>query len=105
VNAVNLIGRLAGDPRQRRSGSPRTTLRLSVARRGAEDAGDLYVDVVTYGDQAMAVAAELRRGRLVAVTGRLEQREVEAGDTRSPYFVVASEVDFLPVAVGGSTVR
>lgn len=50
--------------------------------------------MVTYDEQADAVA-ELRRGRLVAVTARFEQHQAEAGDTRSPYFIVASEVDFL----------
>jgi single-stranded DNA-binding protein len=93
---VNLVGRLAAEPRQRRTGSPRTTLRLVVVRRrrAEGDAGDLYVDVVTYGALA-TTSADLHRGRLVAVTGRLEQRDAEPGDTRSPHFVVASEVDFL----------
>jgi single-stranded DNA-binding protein len=95
LNGVNLIGRLAGDPRRRRSGPARTTVRVAVPRRAGDvRQGELYVDVVTYGEQAEAVAG-LRRGRLVAVTGRLEQRQAEVGNTRSPYFIVASEVDFL----------
>lgn len=103
MNVVHLVGRLAGDPRtRRRSGRDQvTTVRVAVPRRGAE-AGDAaaYVDVVSYGERAEVVAARLRRGHLVAVTGRLEHRD-GAPVERSPFYVVASEVDFLDIGVQG----
>lgn len=104
MNVVHLIGRLAGDPRTRRRAGrqPMTTIRVAVARRGTpapdEPADDspAYVDVVTYGERAEVVAAHLRRGHLVGVTGRLEYHDQPTADEhRSQHYVVAAEVDFL----------
>lgn len=98
MNAIALIGRLTRDPelRSTANGNPTTTLRLAVPRRGA-DAGAVFVDVVTYGAQAEAIASHLAKGRRVGVTGRLEYREwTDAEGTRhARHEVVAAQVQFL----------
>jgi len=51
--------------------------------------------VVTYGNQAEAVAEHMAKGRRVSATGRLEYREWTTDDVRhSIHEVVASQVEF-----------
>ena len=102
---MHLTGRLAADPRHRRPAGRQavTTIRLGVPRRASEGEQPIYVDVVSYGSLADVVADQLRRGHLVAITGRLEHRDEAAEDEpRSPHFVVAGQVDFLDVSGGRS---
>ena len=102
MNSINLIGRLTADPdlRSTGGGTPACTIRLAVPGRNRTAEADprpLYIDVVTYGRQAEAVANHMAKGRRVAVTGRLEYREWRGADNvrHSIYEVIASQVDFL----------
>src|SRR5205085_10518572 len=101
MNTIQLIGRLTKDPELRftNSGMATTTLRLAVPRRkrNGEDQPPVYVDVVTFGAQAEAVAKYVTKGRRVAVTGRLEYRAWKDQDDRphSKPEVVADQVEFL----------
>jgi single-strand DNA-binding protein len=74
MNTIQLIGRPTIDPELRYTptGMATTTLRMAVPRRkrNGEDQPPVYVDVVTYGAQAEAVAKYVTKGRRVAVTGR-----------------------------------
>jgi single-stranded DNA-binding protein len=67
----------------------------------------VYINAVTYGAQAEAVANHMVKGRRVAVTGRLEYREWATADKvrHSIHEVVASQIDFLdaPPANGEPT--
>ena len=79
MNTIQLIGRLTQDPELRftNGGMATTKLRLAVPRRkkDGEEQAPVYVDVVTFGKQAEAVAEHLAKGRRVGITGRLEYRE------------------------------
>lgn len=96
MKTVQLIGRLTHDPQLQRTPtrSPVTSFRLAIDRRG--DGAD-FVTVKTWNRVAEATAAHLRRGRRVAVTGRLAQHEWTDGDGRrlERLIVVADRVEFL----------
>ena len=101
MNSIQLIGRLTADPELRftNGGTATCTIRLAVPRRkkdGVEPA-PVYVDVVTFGPQAEAVANYMAKGRRVAVVGRLSHQEWtdDDGDKHSRLQVLANSVDFL----------
>ncbi len=104
MNSIQLIGRLTTKPdlRLTKGGTATCTVRLAVPRRrrkGEAEAAPVYVNVVTYGAQAEAVAQYLDKGRRVSVAGRLEHREWTTDDGRhSIHEVVASQVEFLDAA-------
>ena len=101
MNTVQLIGRLTRNPELRYTptGTATCTIRLAVPRRkrNGEDPAPVYVDVVTFGPQAEAIAEYMAQGRRVAVVGRLEYREWtdNEGGRHSKHEVVAHQVDFL----------
>lgn len=100
MNSVNLIGRLTRDPELRTTAedSPVAVLRVALPRRrGGDDAGAVFVNVVCFGRQAEAANEYLYKGRRVAVEGRLEQREWTDtdGEARSRHEVYAERVEFL----------
>jgi len=92
VNQVVLIGRLTKDPesRQLKDGGTVCELRLAVNDRADREA--LFIDVAMFGKQADACAKYLRKGREVAVTGRLvlDQWQAPGGAERSRYLVHGS---------------
>lgn len=100
MNAVNLIGRLTADPDLATRGSMSVCrMRLAIQRRrkGGEDQGAVFVDLVTFGNQAENCARYLSKGSLVAVDGRLEHGEWKTpnGERRSKHEVIVEQVDFL----------
>ena len=108
MNRIQLTGRLAQEPREGegKSGKAICELRLAVPRpraRGGHERGAVFVDVTCFEALAQVCARHLAKGRLVAVSGRLEQRQWEGADgqRRQRHYVVADEVEFLdPRAVG-----
>ena len=62
-----------------------------------------FIDVVAWRKQAETVARYLKKGRLIAVDGRLQTRTYEAqdGQKRKVYEVVADQVRFLDSAKDG----
>lgn len=98
LNRVVLIGRLTEKPELRytASGVPVARFRIAVDRPG-KDKGTDFVPVVVWRQAAESVAKHLEKGRLVAVDGRLQIREYEAGGQRRRVGeVVADRVRFLP---------
>ena len=94
MNSVDLTGRLTRDPElTERGGKSVCDLRLAVDNGQYEPT---YVDVTTFDGQAEACARYLRKGRQVAVSGRLvfRQWEAEDGSRRSRHSVVG-RVEFL----------
>ena len=89
VNQVVLVGRLTKDPqsRQLKDGGSVCELRLAVNDREHEA---LFIDVATFGKQADACATYVKKGRQVAVTGRLVRDEWQNkdGQPRSRYLVI-----------------
>ena len=101
MNSINLTGRLTRDPEARSTRDDATVAEFRLAvqrrRRGGEDRGAVYVDVVAFGGLAGSIVEYLAKGRQVAVSGRLEhdQWEAEDGSRRQRHKVIADEVEFL----------
>ncbi len=98
MNSIQLIGRLTKDPEATETpgGTKLCTLRLAVPR-AERDQDPVYVDVVTFNAQSEAAAEHLKKGREVAVSGRLDYQEWTDGEgaRHSRHRVAATTVDFL----------
>jgi single-strand DNA-binding protein len=103
LNRVVLIGNLTKDPELRStpSGQSVTTLRLAVneRRKIGEEWQEVahFFDVTVWGKQAENCNLYLKKGRPVAVDGRLSSRQWETpeGQKRTAVEVVAEHVVFL----------
>jgi single-strand DNA-binding protein len=101
MNSVNLIGRLTAEPDAitTASGAQFTAMRLAIPRlsKAGEDRGAVFIDITAWGKLGELCAEHLTKGRLVAVSGRLELDEWVAGDgtRRQRHQVVADAVEFL----------
>jgi single-strand DNA-binding protein len=105
MNHIDLIGRLTRDPELRYtpSGVAVANFDLAVDRPTTNQQGERETDfirIVTWQKQAEVVANYLKKGRLVAVEGRLQIRnyETQDGQKRKAAEVVASRVQFLEKA-------
>jgi single-strand DNA-binding protein len=99
MNRVEVVGRLTrdGELRPTRTGSSICPLRVAIRRRNGD--GAVFVDLVLFGDEATR-ASQFRKGQLVWVVGRLEQREwaAEDGSRREAHQIVASRIQGLEAA-------
>ena len=104
INRVVLIGRLTQDPELRALPSGASVCNLRVAcnatRKGAE--GEYrerpgYFNVNVFGARGESVQRYMRRGRLLAIDGRLDWREWDTpeGGKRQAVDIVANNVQFL----------
>jgi single-strand DNA-binding protein len=99
-STITLVGNLTREPELRHTpnGSVVANFGLAVNRRwrAGEDWQEQtsFFNVVAWRELGENVASSLRRGDLVVVHGRLEQRSwtTEAGDRRSTVEVVADDV-------------
>lgn len=101
-NKVILIGRLTRDPELRYTPGGVATAKFNLAvdrpftdsqgQRGAD-----FIDIVTWRKLAETCANNLKKGRLVAVDGRLQVRSYDdnQGVRRKAAEVVADTVRFL----------
>jgi single-strand DNA-binding protein len=104
INAVVITGNLTKDPEVRVIGNSNTVCDLRVAVNGREKhAGEWqerpdYFDVTVFGKQAENCGEYLRKGRAVAVEGRLRQDrwKNEADENRSAVKIIARSIHFLP---------
>jgi single-strand DNA-binding protein len=110
LNKVVLIGRLTRDPelRSTTSGVSCTTFTLAVDRNYTNQQGEKeadFIPVVTWRALAENCAKYLAKGRLVAVSGRIQTRNYETDDGKRKYIteVVADQVQFLERARDGQT--
>ena len=103
INRVVLTGNLTKDPDTRTTpnGLAIFKLRLAVNTRRRNGAGDWeekanYFGVTVFGRQAESCGQYLRKGRPVAVDGRLEWSEFEVeGQKRQSVDIIADTVQFL----------
>jgi single stranded DNA-binding protein (ssb) len=105
MNHIALIGRLTRDPELRYTpnGVAVANFDLAVDRPTPNQQGQRETDfirIVTWQKQAEVVANYLKKGRLVAVEGRLQIRnyETQDGQKRKAAEVVANRVQFLEKA-------
>jgi single-strand DNA-binding protein len=102
LNRIILVGRLTADPEGRSTadGTAVTKFRLAVDRPAAgvkrEDNTD-FIDVVTWQRLAEVSAQYLKKGRLVLVEGRVQNRSFEdqSGQRRWVTEVVARNMTML----------
>ncbi len=102
LNRIILVGRLTADPEGRTTteGTAVTKFRLAVDRPVAgvkrEDSTDL-IDVVTWQRLAEVCAQYLKKGRLVLVEGRIQNRSFEdqSGQRRWVTEVIARNMTML----------
>lgn len=110
MNLVVLIGRLTRDPELKylaNTGTPVATFSLAVDRelskdkkQEAESKGQPtadFINIIVWGKQAENCANYLKKGRLAAVSGRLQSRSYEGKDGTKRYIteVVATRIKFL----------
>jgi single-strand DNA-binding protein len=96
MNIVAMTATLTRDPVLERHGKE-TVCEMRVAERNA--GGDpVFISVAAFDAEAENCAAYLRKGRHVAISGRLRYREWEArgGGRRSAHSIAATRVEFLP---------
>jgi len=102
INQVFVIGRTTKEPeiRQTQSGISVATFTIACDRNYKNAQGEKETDfftVVCWRGLAETIGKYLGKGRLVAVSGRLQNRNYEAKDGTKRYIteIVASEVQFL----------
>ena len=96
TNVVVLTGRLTRDPETRQVGPEQTVASFSLAVNGYGDKVSFF-DVEAWRRTADIVAQYCSKGKLVSVTGRLEQQRWEKdGQKRSKVVVVASGIELGP---------
>lgn len=103
MNKVILIGRLTRDPELRftpANGVAVATFTLAIDRPFLNQKGEREADfirIVTWRKLAETCANNLQKGRLVAVSGRIQSRSYENQEGQRRYIteVVADEVKFL----------
>ncbi|SHF87776.1 single-strand binding protein [Caldanaerobius fijiensis DSM 17918] len=108
MNKVFLIGRLTNDPTERKTQNGKTvdSFTLAVDRPFANANGERetdFIPIVVWGKSAELVSKYCKKGKQVAVCGRLQTRSYEKdGTKRYVTEVVADEVQFLANAKGSS---
>jgi single-strand DNA-binding protein len=102
INQVFIIGRTTKEPefRQTQNGVSVATFTIAVDRNFKNQNGEKETDffnIVCWRGLAETVGKYLGKGRLVAVSGRLQNRSYEAKDGTKRYIteIIASEVQFL----------
>lgn len=106
LNRVVLMGNLTRDPEFRQTPAGKAVARFGIAvnrspyvnDQGERIEGVDYFNVIVFGRQAETTYQYLRKGRGVAIDGRLRSRswETQDGQRRYTVEVVAQNVQFLP---------
>ena len=105
MNIVTLIGRLTRDPELKYSQSGKAFCKFSVAvtREYNRDEAD-FINCVAWDKRAETIAEYLRKGRRVALQGRLSVRSYEQnGETKWITEVIVDKFDFIDTTSGGSS--
>lgn len=112
MNKSVLIGRLTKDPELKftaGSGLATTTITLAVDRRPSKDKPKEadFIPVVLWGKSAENTAQYMTKGKLMAVSGRIQTRNYEGKDGKKVYVteVIADEVQFLEWGEKSNTSR
>ena len=101
INRVILVGRLVADPdlRKTQSGTSVASFRLAVERRKTKDGKQEtdFFNVVAWQKTADLISRYLKKGSLVGIDGRLQNRnyETQSGEKRYVTEVITETVQFL----------
>lgn len=105
MNLVTLIGRLTRDPELKYSQSGKAFCKFSVAvtREYNRDEAD-FINCVAWDKRAETIAEYLRKGRRVALQGRLSVRSYEQnGETKWITEVIVDKFDFIDTTSGSGS--
>ena len=98
LNRIILVGRPTADPESRTTldGIPMTRFRLAMDRPGIGNETD-FVDIVAWRKAAEACSGYVKKGQIVLVEGRIQNRSFEdpSGQRRWVTEVVARNVQLL----------
>ena len=110
MNRVVLVGRLTKDPELRTtsSGLSQTRFTLAVNRRGTGQDGQReadFISCVAWRGTAEAIAKYLKKGRELAVEGRIQTGSYDAQDGTKRYTtdVVVDNFTFIGSGSGANT--
>ena len=98
LNTIQLIGRLADQPRLDTSTSGKQVCRMRLGVPGVNrDDTPVLIDLEAWNTLAEACGSQLENGRRLAVTGRIahDQWQTSDGQKRQRHYVVADTVEFL----------
>lgn len=101
INRVILVGRLVADPdlRKTQSGTSVASFRLAVERRKTKDGKQEtdFFNITAWQKTADLICQYLRKGSLVGIDGRLQNRsyETQSGEKRYVTEVITETVQFL----------
>jgi single-strand DNA-binding protein len=102
INRVVLTGNLTRDPELRSTGGGLTVCKLGIAVNTRRKNGDTweekpnYFRVTVFGKQADTCGQYLKKGRAVAIDGRLDWSQYERdGQKRESIDIIAETVQFL----------
>ena len=110
LNHVVLIGRLTRDPESRKTNAGLTVVSFTVAvddsfKGPNGEKNTLFMGCSIFGTKAENVARFVRKGSLVAVSGRLNQRKYTNRDNQQVTVIetIADSVEFLePKSANGA---
>jgi single-strand DNA-binding protein len=102
INRVVLTGNLTRDPEMSATGGGLSICKLGIAVNTRRKSGDTweekpnYFRVTVFGQQGENCAQYLKKGRPVAIDGRLEWSEYEVeGQKRQSIDIIADSVQYL----------
>ena len=105
MNIVTLLGRLTKDPELKytQSGKAFCKFSLAVTREFNREEAD-FINCVAWDKRAETIAEYLRKGRRIALQGRLSVRSYEQnGETKWITEVIVDKFDFIDTTSGGSS--
>lgn len=96
INQVMLIGRLTKDPEIRVTNTNISVASFTIAVNGIKDEVD-YFNIVAWRQLADICAKYIRKGKQIAVVGKLKNRSYDAKDGSKRYIteVVADNIQML----------
>ena len=102
VNSVTVSGRLTRDPELRRTNTGRAVTSFSLAfnNRTKDEAGNFttsYVPCTAWGSTAEYLANYAKKGNLICVEGRLQERKYTRNDgsNASVVEIIINNVEFM----------
>lgn len=101
MNNITIIGRMGKDPEVRKTASGKSVCSFSVAvNKRSKDKDADWFNVTVFGQPAEFITNYGGKGRLVAVSGRMESRKHEGA---TYWDLVANTVDLLDSVKDGSS--
>lgn len=105
TNVVVLVGRSTRDVEVKylQNGQAVADMGLAVGRKVKEEDKVSFFNVTLWGKLAELAGEYVKKGKQVAITGRLEEQTWEKeGEKRSKVVVVANDLQFLADVKGGT---